>query len=73
MDFSRQGIGLVLSQTNPMDRQQKHIIWCSSMKHLCEWNAELPTLYGELLGIFRSMVTCALTIRLLFQYLTELS
>jgi hypothetical protein len=62
-DFSKVGIGLVLSQINPKDNTDKRLIWASSMKHNSKRDSLLPPLYGEILAIVRSIKACNFWLR----------
>ena len=49
-DFSGKGLGFVLTQENPDNPEEKHVVYCDSTG-LTKRQERLPALYGENLGI----------------------
>ena len=62
VDFSKAGMGLVLTQTNPKDDQDKRVIWCDSTS-LTPAQSRYSSIYGEHTAMVWSILRCHYWIR----------
>ena len=56
-DYSSKGIGFNLTQENPANKKEKHLIYRDSAS-LNERQKKLPAIYGENLGIITALEKC---------------
>ena len=56
-DFSGKGLGFCLTQENPENTEEKHIIYCDSTS-LMKKQEKLPAIYGENLAIIFALNKC---------------
>merc|ERR1712082_385167 len=62
VDFSKSGMGLVLTQTNPKDETDKRVIWCDSTA-LTPAQSRYSSIYGEHTAIVWAILKCQYWLR----------
>merc|ERR1712089_29738 len=62
VDFSKAGMGLVLTQTNPRDENDKRVIWCDSTS-LTPAQSKYSSIYGEHTAMVWAILRCQYWLR----------
>ena len=62
VDFSKSGMGLVLTQTNPKDETDKRVIWCDSTL-LTPAQSRYSSIYGEHTAMVWAILRCQYWLR----------
>ena len=62
VDFSKAGMGLVLTQSNPRDENDKRVIWCDSTS-LTPAQARYSSIYGEHTAMVWAILKCQYWLR----------
>ena len=62
VDFLKAGMGLVLTQTNPKDEQDKRVIWCDSTS-LTPAQTRYSSIYGEHTAMVWAILRCQYWLR----------
>ena len=62
VDFSKSGMGLVLTQTNPKDEKDKRVIWCDSTS-LTPAQSRYSSIYGEHTAMVWAILKCQYWLR----------
>lgn len=57
IDFSKMGLGFVLTQTNPKNKLDKRIIWMDSTS-ITEAQSNYPAIYGENMALSWGVTSC---------------
>ena len=62
VDFSKSGMGFVLTQTNPKDESDKRVIWCDSTA-LTPAQSRYSSIYGEHTAMVWAILRCQYWLR----------